>query len=117
MDASPTAIARELADRRARTEELIDALTREIGEIVESAQLANVDDEHDPEGSTIAYERAKATALLRAARRDLEAIDAAGARVAAGTYGACAGCGGDIGAARLDALPAATTCIRCASAG
>ncbi|NOT44194.1 MAG: TraR/DksA family transcriptional regulator [Acidobacteria bacterium] len=36
-------------------------------------------------------------------------------RIDNGTYGLCAGCGGAIGAARLSAIPAATTCVRCAS--
>ena len=117
MDPPAPSASEVLVDARARTVELIDSLTREIDEIVDSAQLANVDDEHDPEGSTIAYERAKATALLAAARSDLEAIDAARARVAAGTYGTCASCGDDIGSARLDALPATTVCIACAAAG
>ncbi|MBC8090429.1 MAG: TraR/DksA C4-type zinc finger protein, partial [Pseudonocardia sp.] len=37
------------------------------------------------------------------------------ARIAAGTYGRCAPCGAAISPARLDALPAADTCITCAS--
>ncbi len=34
-------------------------------------------------------------------------------RIAAGTYGRCAGCYGEIGMARLTALPHASLCIPC----
>lgn len=37
-------------------------------------------------------------------------------RIDNGTYGRCQHCGGAISAARLEALPAAATCVRCASA-
>ena len=40
-----------------------------------------------------------------------QAID----RIDHGTYGACTNCGAQIDAARLEALPAATTCVRCAA--
>lgn len=103
-----------LAIHRTRVEDLVAALTRELDEIVESAQLANVDDEHDPDGSTIAYERAKATALLAAALRDLDAVDAAMRAADDSTYGTCTSCGRPIGPERLDALLTTTTCIGCA---
>jgi DnaK suppressor protein len=113
---SPT-LRRDLDERRLRTQQLIHALRHEIDEIVDSAQLANVDDEHDPDGSTIAYERAKASALLAAAERELEAIDRAAARSDDGSYGRCTTCGEAIAPERLDALPTTGTCIACASAG
>jgi DnaK suppressor protein len=46
----------------------------------------------------------------------LESIDAALARIATGSYGKCDDCGEPIAAARLDALPFATTCTACAEA-
>jgi DnaK suppressor protein len=115
QEPSPT-LERDLDERRVRTQLLVDALGQEIDEIVDSAQLANVDDEHDPDGSTIAYERAKASALLAAAVRELEAIDLAVARARAGSYGTCTVCGGPIAPERLEALPTTGTCITCASA-
>jgi RNA polymerase-binding transcription factor DksA len=72
------------------------------------------DDEHDAEGSTIGFERARVTALLAAARRSLVELDAAGARLAAGTYGRCLACGRPIPEARLAARPTADTCVACA---
>ena len=44
---------------------------------------------------------------------ELEHIDAALGRIAEGTYGECEECGGDIGAARLEAQPTARLCIEC----
>lgn len=49
---------------------------------------------------------------LRAA--ELPEIDAALARIAAGTYGACEECGGAIGRDRLRALPLVRHCLGCA---
>ncbi|HUJ87124.1 MAG TPA: TraR/DksA C4-type zinc finger protein [Burkholderiales bacterium] len=48
--------------------------------------------------------------------RDMRAVrelDAALARLAGGSYGSCAECGGDIGLERLRAYPMAMRCIRC----
>lgn len=77
----------------------------------------NVDDEHDPEGSTLAYERSRATTLLAAAWRRLEDLDRALNRFESGNYGTCELCGTEIPQERLDALPAVGTCMRCSSAG
>ncbi|GLZ44942.1 DnaK suppressor protein [Actinomycetospora sp. NBRC 106375] len=92
----------------------IAALEAQLAEIVETASASSGDDEHDPEGQTIAYDRAQVAALLAAARHDLAEVDAARARVDAGTYGACERCGRPIAAERLEARPAARTCVRCA---
>ena len=99
------AIARERALAR------LASLEREFGGIVEAAQGA--DDEHDPEGATLAFERQHVAALAQAAREHLADIDAALARVADGSYGACQNCGRPIGAERLAARPTARTCIGC----
>ena len=47
-------------------------------------------------------------------RQELQAVESALERLAAGTYGRCAGCGESIGAGRLRAEPTATSCIACA---
>lgn len=49
--------------------------------------------------------------------QEIRRIEAALARIAAGTYGTCAACGGKIDAARLDALPFAPLCRACAAQG
>jgi RNA polymerase-binding transcription factor DksA len=92
----------------------IAALTGEFDAVVAASRSSNADDEHDPEGATIAFERQQVAALLEAARRRLTDADAALARRAEGSYGVCETCGGAIGAERLAARPAARTCITCA---
>src|SRR5688500_5811354 len=101
---------------RARTETLaqIDALTREFDEVVAASRTSNADDEHDPEGATIAFERQQVAALLEQARRRLADVEAALARREAGEYGLCESCGRPIAPERLAARPAARTCIDCA---
>jgi RNA polymerase-binding transcription factor len=51
--------------------------------------------------------------LDSAERRLLDEIDAAQARLAAGTFGACERCGKSIPLARLRAVPAARLCVVC----
>jgi DnaK suppressor protein len=101
------------AQRQAVIERLA-ALERDFNGIVEAAGQANADDEHDPEGATIAFERQHIAALLSQARDQLSQVDEAIARLEAGRYGACENCGRPIGAERLAARPTATTCIDCA---
>lgn len=71
------------------------------------------DDEHDVEGASVGFERARVTALLASARARLAALDSAGKRVADGTFGRCQACGGPIGDERLAAVPDATRCVDC----
>jgi DnaK suppressor protein len=72
---------------------------------------AGCDDEHDPEGATLAFERQHPASLLGQARQHLAQIDAALVRLAEGRYGRCENCGQPIGAARLAARPLTTACI------
>jgi DnaK suppressor protein len=91
------------------------ALERDFAGIVESAGQANTDDEHDPEGATLAFERQHIAALLGQARDYLREVEAAKSRLAAGQYGLCEHCERPIPAARLAARPTATSCVTCAS--
>lgn len=93
----------------------IDALTASFDDIVAATEQSNVDDEHDPEGTTIAFERQQVAALLRQATADQAAMRAALDRVEEPGYGVCEHCRGFIGVERLMALPSATRCIACAS--
>lgn len=53
-------------------------------------------------------------ALGNAEADEIKQIDAALARIKAGTYGECAKCGDDISAERLALLPATPLCKNCA---
>ena len=91
------------------------ALRREFDGIVESSAGVATDDEHDPEGATIAFERAQLAALLDQAASHLAELDQARHRLREGRYGWCERCGRPIAAERLTARPAARTCITCAA--
>jgi RNA polymerase-binding protein DksA len=113
--AEPPGVRAALAAEQRATLEQVAGLEREFGQIVAASQADNADDEHDPEGATIAYERQHVAALLAQAREHLTAIDSALARLDAGDYGCCEGCGQPIAPERLAARPTATRCLACAS--
>jgi DnaK suppressor protein len=105
----------ELVAQRLRLVAQTEALRADLAGVVAASAGANADDEHDPEGATIAFERAQTAALLARTEDRIAELDRALDRLAAGTYGICARCGEPIGAERLAARPDAATCIRCAS--
>jgi DnaK suppressor protein len=70
-----------------------------------------------------AMERGRTETMVRLLDRldereklEIEAIDLALTSIETGSYGRCQGCGKDIPAARLQALPTATTCLACGEA-
>lgn len=110
---------------RATIQELLDAdkkqttarvamLRGDLDEIVSSSALTGADDEHDPEGSSTAFERAHAQSLLDQALNHLGELDLAAERLHDGSYGICVKCGRHIPVERLMILPAARTCVTCA---
>jgi RNA polymerase-binding transcription factor DksA len=103
-----------LTAERERTEARLAALQKDFDAIVSSAGGA-ADDEHDPEGSSTAFDRQHVAALIAAARDHLTEIARAAARIEDGSYGTCQRCGRQISAERLTARPATATCITCAS--
>jgi RNA polymerase-binding transcription factor DksA len=111
------AAVREVLDaERHSATDAIATLTRDFDGIVEASASSNGDDEHDPEGATIAFERSQVSALLRQARERLADTERALAQLGEGTYGRCETCAAPIAPERLAARPAARTCIVCASA-
>jgi DnaK suppressor protein len=93
----------------------VRALSRSLDDIVSASLSSNADDEHDPEGSTIAFERAQVAALLAQAQEHLKESTDALRRWDAGSYGHCEVCGAAIATERLQARPTARTCIHCAA--
>lgn len=113
-DAEAARLREAIEIERGRVGDQIANLQASFAGIVDAAELTSTDDEHDPEGSTIAYERAQVSALLTLAGDDLVALDAALERIDSGAIEACDICGGPIAFERLLALPGVRTCIRCA---
>jgi RNA polymerase-binding transcription factor DksA len=107
-------VRRRLDAERRRALELLHELRGDFASVVDASRDSNADDEHDPEGATIAFERQQVDALIR---RSLERIDEVGEalrRVDVGTYGVCARCARPIDPARLEARPTARSCVHCA---
>ncbi|SBN64737.1 transcriptional regulator, TraR/DksA family [Curtobacterium sp. 9128] len=100
-----------LSAERARTTKLIADVERSMRDVSDARDGANTDDEHDPEGATLAWERGSLGAVRDDARRRIEQVDAALARLDKGTYGTCAVGGEPIPEARLAAVPWAATCV------
>lgn len=100
-----------LAAEREETLGRLARLTDDYDSVVVASRDTNADDEHDPEGSTIAYERSQLSALVDQAVRHLGEIEGALARLGDGTYGLCEVCGRPIPAGRLEARPTATRCM------
>ena len=109
------ALAELLAAERIRAIEQVASLTADLNEIINASTSVATDDEHDPEGATIAFERAQVAAIIDQARGRLADLDRAIVRLREGTYGRCEVCGQPIAPERLAARPAARTCIACAS--
>lgn len=103
-----------LEERRLRALRRCDALNSDFDDIVERSSDASRDDEHDPEGATIAFERAQVAALVSAAEQELVDVDLAVQRVRSGIHDRCETCGGEVPPERLRARPATRTCVGCA---
>jgi RNA polymerase-binding transcription factor DksA len=103
-----------LSTERLRTLALCRALRDDLGSMADAMTSSNADDEHDPEGATLAFERAQTAALLSQSQSRVAEIDQALQRHERGSYGICKKCGEAIPAERLAARPAAQTCLRCA---
>ena len=106
---------RELLDAEDRdTQSLIASLSSSIEDLAAAREGDNSDDEHDPEGSTLAFERSQSETLLRESWQRLTEIAAALERLDEGTFGLCVVCGEPIPEVRLEARPYAATCVACA---
>jgi RNA polymerase-binding transcription factor DksA len=104
----------ELLRLRARAEAEAAKLAQDLEALFMASRDSNADDEHDPEGATIGFERAQLTALLVAARERIAEVDDALRRVDTAAYGVCERCGQPIAEERLAARPFARCCMACA---
>lgn len=100
----PTAARATLLAERAR---LLDELGEAIiapGQMTYGSQAA---------AASQVFEQQRDLALRERATQQLALVDAALARLDAGTFGTCQRCGREIAPARLEALPWAAHCIAC----
>lgn len=96
---------------------LLAQIAQQRGGVVSRAEAA-ADHFGHPEDSSaqVATARELEFAIGERETAELGAIDAALARLSAGTYGVCTGCGTDISPARLHASPDAPRCVHCQEA-
>ncbi len=109
-----TNLLAQLATDREQTITLIQTVIEEMGAFVSARRDTATDDEHDPEGPTLAFERSQASAILAQSRQHLAEIDTALLRMDEGTYGLCSVCHGAIALGCLQVRPQAALCIVCA---
>ena len=107
--------AESLANARAVAERLVLDLRTELDGIIAAQEADPPDDEHDVEGSSVGFERARVTALLASAEASLAGLRDADRRVAEGDDGRCESCGAPIGEDRLAAMPTTRRCVACAA--
>src|SRR4051794_10186498 len=105
------AVAARLDTERDEVQARLTSMTTDLESLFAASQDSNADDEHDPEGQTIAYERSQLSSLIDGAKAQLAQVEAAMARLEAGNYGRCEVCGEPIPAGRLEARPTARTCV------
>lgn len=105
-----------LDEQRAERAQAVDALAAEVDTYVHRQEEGAAQVEGFGRGETPSVELERARELHTQALARLAEVDAAVARLDAGSYGRCEVCGGPIGRARLEAIPTATHCINCQAA-
>lgn len=98
---------------------IAEQLRARLNSLLERAEVIEDDLRHplDADWSEQAVDLADDEALLGVddvLRAEIQQIRLALLRIENGTYGTCAKCGEPIGLARLEAVPTATRCIKCA---
>lgn len=113
----------EMRAYRQRLEQLRNRLSGDVNAMAGEA-LGTADDQPAGHASTMpvhmadigsdAFEQEFTLSLLATEEETLEMVTQALERIKKKTFGKCEGCGGIIAKKRLEALPYASTCIRCA---
>jgi DnaK suppressor protein len=115
------------ADMKVYKERLLALRARLRGEVNQMADVALKDSRgeansdlskrptHKADLGTDNFEREFTLGLLENEGETLGRVEASLERIEDGTYGDCEECGRKIPKARLNAIPYATTCVKCAS--
>jgi RNA polymerase-binding protein DksA len=104
-----------LVDERKRIVDAIEYLHRETPGSLEdeTEEISGAGDNHLGDAAAGTLDREIDYTLEEHSEQVLEQIDAALARIEAGTYGTCTKCGRQIAEERLEARPWASLCIDC----
>ena len=103
-----------IAQARDQLTEEQKRLTSQIQELEEQGRLESWRDSQPDlvDAGTAAVEREQVQALADRVAKRLKQVEHALARIEDGSYGRCEVCGEEIAEERLDALPAASTCVK-----
>ena len=102
---------------RRRVQSLVDSLTASFADLTEAAEASPPDDEHDPEGHTIAFERSQLTGRRDEYLRVISELAAAEIRLDDARSALCERCSQPIPHERRLAIPTTTLCVDCARPG
>src|SRR3954470_1481811 len=105
-----------LGELRSSLEDERDTLRAQLRDLGFGEGEAGLEyDSNFADSSQVTAERGEAEAIATKLRETLDEVEHALEKFDAGTFGLCEGCGEPIAEARLEAKPAATHCINCAS--
>jgi RNA polymerase-binding protein DksA len=96
---------------RGDVNQLADAALKKNGNVTGNISSMPI---HMADIGTENFDQEFTLSLMQTEESTLEAIEAALERIEDGTYGTCEECGVKIPKARLNAIPYATTCVKCA---
>ena len=99
---------------KGRLERERSSLTEQLDELASDTDAGLDFDENFADSGQVAAEQGENRALAGSLREQLDDVDAALARLDAGTYGTCSNCGNEINPERREAMPAARYCMNCA---
>lgn len=100
---------------RAQLEEERDRLRAKLSEMGFGDSGSLTFDDGFADSSQVTAERSEIEAVAASLTETLRETEDALAKMDSGTYGQCESCSGDIGQARLEAMPSARLCMACAS--
>jgi RNA polymerase-binding transcription factor DksA len=102
----------DVAARKLALEKKLLELSERADEIEEGLREPGDDDFEEQAVESAADEVLEGVADVT--REEIDQIGLALSRIEAGTYGICSSCGEKIPVARLEAIPHATKCLKCA---
>jgi DnaK suppressor protein len=102
---------------RERLIALVASLAANLDEMTDAADANPPDDEHDPEGHTIAFERSQLTSRRNGYLGTIAALEVAESRLDETLAESCESCGEPIPLERRLAVPTTNRCVTCASSG
>lgn len=100
-----------LEDERVRLTDLKGSLTAATADVELEPTGDPSSGGHVADAGSEVFERSRDLSIVQDLEAQLADVEHAFARIGNGTYGTCEACGRPIGAARLDARPAARFCL------